>query len=172
MDAYRKYRPYMRTGDCILWTSHSVLGWLIRKFSNSPFNHASLVICLEEYRGLTDRIFHLEALEGGIEFNLLSQRLLNHRGSALWLPLKPSFDLLRPKIGAWAFEQVGTPYDYGSLFKQILGRVSAEATKLFCSEYCYLAWKNAGIDMPPVKHAPRPGDIPDLKIFLSDVGIK
>jgi hypothetical protein len=172
MRLYQKYRPYMRTGDCVLWSSASVVGWLIRKIGGAPVNHASLVLRFEEYRGFTDRLFHLEALARGIEFNLLSSRLRGHKGYALWLPLKPKFDHLRPRIGAWALEQVGTPYDYGSLFKQAVSRVSAEASKLFCSEYCYLAWKNAGIDMQSVKHAPRPWDIPDLDIFHGEVGIK
>jgi hypothetical protein len=53
---------------------------------------------------------------------------------------------------------VGIPYDYQSIFHQLFGKVSADARRLFCSEYCYLAYGFTG-------KAPAPADMPALGIF-------
>ena len=169
-DLYQKYRDQMKTGDCLLWRSRSALGGLIRFFSRAKVNHAGLVIRLAEYGDLRDRRFTLEALEPGIVLRLLSMRIAKYKGRLWWYLLKPAYDGRRDRIGAWALLQVGTPYDYGSLFRNILGRVSADARALFCSEYCFIAWKEAEI---PIKFekAPIPGDIAKFDIFDEPVRI-
>ena len=73
------------------------------------------------------------------------------------------------RIGSWAYQHVGTKYDYSSLFKQAIGRVSANAHKLFCSEFWFLACKQAGV--PLTGKAPRPGDIPKLDVFAKKTKI-
>lgn len=163
MDLYQKYRPVMQSGDCLLWASKGIIGALIRFFSRAKVNHASLVLRMNEWEGLKDRVFLLEALEGGIELRLLSDRLREYHGEVYWIPLRSEYDHLRGGIITWALGKVGTPYDFHSLFKNILGRVSAEATRLFCSEYVFLAWKEAGL--PVSGKAPRPGDIPEMDIL-------
>ena len=160
----------MRTGDAILWKTNSVIGWLIRRFSKGSVNHASLVIKLEQYAGLNNRRFLLEALGSGIVLRLLSRRLMNFTGQVWWLPLKDKYNGNRDTIGEWALLKVGIPYDDHSVFKNTLGRVSAEASKLFCSEYCFMAWKAAGIKLKGNK-APRPTDIKALDIFKKAIRI-
>jgi len=118
-------------------------------------------------RYLRSRRFVLEALEGGIVLRLLSERLKAHKGCAWWYPLKDKFAACAPGMGAWALGQVGVPYDFGSLFANILGRVSADARKFFCSEFWYMAAVNGGIkiDWPHGGKAPRPGDIDQFTCF-------
>ena len=154
-------REEIKTGDCIQWQSNSILGKLIRIFS-PQINHSSLALRLD-YKGLEDRRFLLEALEMGIDMNLLSMRLDDYDGKAWWYKLHSKFDSLREHIGAWALKRVGTPYDYGSLFKNMMGRVSADANKFFCSEYVYLCYLEHRI-VPRMK-APRPGDLIHLPIW-------
>ena len=167
---YLTCRHLLRTGDCILWRSNSIIGWLIRKFSKGNVNHVSLVIRLDEYGNKLDRRFLLEALGSGIVLRLLSRRLMNFTGQVWWLPLKDKYNGNRDTIGEWALLKVGIPYDYHSVFKNTLGRVSAEASKLFCSEYCFMAWKAAGIKLKGNK-APRPTDIKALDIFKKAIRI-
>ena len=167
---YMQVRHAFKTGDAILWQSRSIVGWLIRKFSKGNVNHASLVLKIDQYNDLKDRRFLLEALGSGIVLRLLSRRLMNFSGKVWWLPLKDEYNANRDRIGEWALLQVGIPYDYKSLFKQMIGRVSADMKELFCSEYCFIGWKEAGIELKG-KIAPRPGDIPKLSIFKKAIRI-
>jgi len=93
----------------------------------------------EEKNGASRR-FTLEALEHGIDLHLISRRLETFRGKVYWHALQERFDDKRPLLGATALKYVGVKYDYRSLFKNILGKVSAEASKLFCSEYVYVTF--------------------------------
>ena len=160
---YTQVQSEMKTGDCLLWQSDSTLGWLIRKFTKSDVNHASLIVRPPDYEGLRDRRFQLEALEQGIILRLVSQRVSNHKGKIFWYPLKDEYAEAQDIIGSWAFLQVGTGYDFGSLFRQAVCRVSADAKKFFCSEFCFMAWQAGGL--PVSGKAPRPGDIPGLGII-------
>ena len=157
LDTYFSHRPLMRTGDLLLWKSNSLLGRAIHLFSHSDVNHAGLVLRLSEYD--TERVFTLEALAGGIVLRVLSNRLMAHNGSCYWLSLQPDYSFaLWKELGREALLMVGTKYDYGSLFKQAVCRVSTKAEKLFCSEFVGLTWKRAGLPID-ISKAPRPGDM-------------
>jgi len=168
MELYRKHQETLQTGDCLLWRSRPVIGWLIRLFSWAKVNHAGLVVRPHEHGPFKDRRFTLEALESGIILRLLSERLRGFDGQVYLYPLKEEFAFTREGIGDWAIKLEGTPYDYSSLFRQIFGRVSADMKRLFCSEFCYFAWKENGIPIEEEK-APRPGDIPKLGIFKEPI---
>lgn len=152
LPAYEINRDQMKTGDLLLWRSNSVLGSLIRYFSKGIVNHASILIRLESFEGITKRVFTSEALEHGIVLNILSKRMEEFDGDVWWYPLKPEWEIERKRIGERAFEYLGVGYDYGSLFKNAICRVSAEASKLFCSEYYYICLGQNG-------KAPTPQDL-------------
>lgn len=158
---YDEVREKMRSGDVILWKGNGFISWLIRRFTS--FSHASLVLRLKEFRDLKDRRFLVEALAPGVELTLLSRRLRGYSGEAWWFPLKERYVDERATIAAWALNQVGKPYDYGSLFKNVLGRVNENANAYFCSELVFVSFKHAGIVSG--KKAPRPGDIARWKCF-------
>lgn len=167
LDLYLSKRPLMQTGDLLLWKSDTVLGKAIQWFSKSDVNHAGLVLRLSEYD--TERVFTLEALAGGIVLRVLSSRLAAHKGECYWCPLKLEYTIpYRQSLGREALLMVGTKYDYGSLFKQALSRVSTNAEKLFCSEFVGLTWKRAGLPVNTAK-APRPGDMEqDFALVLNE----
>lgn len=152
LPSYELNRDQMKTGDLLLWRSNSLLGVIIRRFSKGIVNHASLLVRLSEYEGIERRVFTSEALEHGIVLNLLSKRMKEYDGDIWWYQLKPEWNVERTKIGERAFEYMGTPYDYDSLFKNAICKVSAEATKLFCSEYYYICLGQKG-------KAPTPQDL-------------
>ncbi|HUU39867.1 MAG TPA: YiiX/YebB-like N1pC/P60 family cysteine hydrolase [Desulfatiglandales bacterium] len=167
---YNRFKAQMKSGDCLLWQSRSIIGWLIRKFTSAKVNHAGLVIRPPEYGHFKDRRFTVEALEQGIQLRLLSERLREFKGRVWWYPLRDEYEECRDKIAEWALEQEGTPYDYHSLFANIAGRVSADTKRFFCSEFCFMGWKEAGIPVfRCIKQAPRPGDIPKFRIFKTPI---
>lgn len=170
LDKYLEVRNQMKTGDVILWKTTSPVSWAIRVFSGGDFNHASLIVDIDGYDELVDRKFLLESVSSGVVLSSLSRKLKEHHGEAYWFSLKDEYNDKRMDIGNWSFQQVGVKYDYIGLFRQIFGRISANADLFFCSEFPYFAWKNVSIPMNnPSKLAPRPGDIPDLGIFKNDV---
>lgn len=161
---YHLYRDQMKTGDLLLWRAHSLLGAAIRLFSKADVNHASLVMQFEQYEGAEKRRFTTEALSHGIVLNLLSKQLENYDGQVFWYPLDEPEPEYRQYIGIKALEYIGVPYDYQSLFRNAFGRVSADARRLFCSEYCFLCYGLQG-------QAPTPGDMPYLGLFKEPVRI-
>jgi hypothetical protein len=162
---YDDIKHLMKTGDLLLWRSNSLLGAAIRFFSHGNVNHASIVMCFPDYQGDDYRRWTTEALEHGTVLNFLSRRLNEYDGQVWWYPLKDEWDQQRCIIGRRALSMIGIEYDYSSLFKNLLGKVSAEARRLFCSEYYFLALGMEG-------KAPTPADLPGLGIFKPEVQIK
>ncbi len=166
MDQYYKYRPRIETGDIIEMASNTLIGGAIRLVTGKPVNHTAVAIRLGQY--YSNRVFLLEALEMGITLNFLSRRIAEFSGDVYWLPLKKEHELSRPLIGREALGYVGVGYDYLSIAKQLIGRVSADARRLFCSEHAYLSLLRAGL---PVKRekVPVPGEMVDLGVFEKPV---
>lgn len=165
---YRGWRPHIWTGDIIEWQSNSFLGKMISEFTGKDVNHTGLIMRFSSFD--TERVYTLEALAKGVYPNLLSRRLEEHDGQVYWLQLKSRYDDYRPAIAREAMKYVGIGYDYKSLFKQFLSRVSTEVDSFFCSELAYVALKEAGL---PVKmpYAPQPGEFCNLGIFKTRIRI-
>jgi uncharacterized protein YycO len=181
--AYKQIRDQIKTGDMLEWRSRSALGYVIRFFSGENKNHTGKAFVFDNYGNCEgNHIFTLEAEPDGIENNLLSAQLEKFDGEVYWSPLKPEFDHLRHKGIDWALQCVGTPYDFKSLFKQALVKVSADARKFFCSEYYFIYLVICGIlpqftfdtgrkvvvDSVTGKEviAPKPGEFDKFKIHL------
>jgi len=157
---YKVLRPHMKTGDAILWQGDYLISRAIRCFSK--YSHVSMVLRLgNEYEMLRDRVFLVEALEGGLELRSLSQRLNEYQGKAFWFET-PLSKRQQRAAGAYSLHMVskGIKYDYSSLFANLLGRVSSDARKYFCSEFYHDVMKHVGHAEYQEK-APRPGDIPE-----------
>ena len=141
---YDLHRPQMRTGDLLTYETDGIVSSLIHLWSKA--NHAGLVLAPSEYEGETHRRWTLEAVGTGVRVAYLSDLLANLHGRCYWHPLKPEFDSVRSEIGAWALCQSGVvKYDFWSLFKWPFKAVSADLSKLICSEYVFLAWKSQGL---------------------------
>ncbi len=162
LEEYYKYRPGIETADLIEFKSNTLIGGAIRLVTGKPVNHTAVAIRLKRYT--EERVFLLEALEMGITLNLLSRRLSNFNGEAYLLRLKTEYAIDRNPIGKAALNFVGTGYDYLSILKQITGRVSADARRLFCSEFAYLSLLDAKLPVHRDK-APVPGEMYDLGVF-------
>ena len=161
---YHQYRDKIRTGDLLLWKSHSLLGVLIRAFSKQATNHAGLAVKLYGQAG--PRVFTIEALEKGVRPYFLSSRLEDFDGEVYWYPLCTEWDSfeVRREIEERMWRHVGTKYDYPALFANAIRKVSADDKLLFCSEAVFLELGFKGM-------APTPGELPSLKIFKDPVRI-
>lgn len=159
---YNQIKDQLKTGDLLQWRSNSVIGSLIRWKTESDVNHSSLVLRLGEYEGKDRRRFNLEAMEHGTVLNYLSRRLEAFDGECWWYPLCDSWNEKRGFVGEMALSLIGIPYDYGSIMRQVFASVSTEASRLFCSEYCYISYGFTGT-------APNPGEMPKLGIFKEGV---
>lgn len=89
---------------------------------------------------------------------------MEYDGDVWWYQLKPEWNKERTNIGVRAFSYMGVSYDYGSLFKNILGRVSSDAKKFFCSEYYYMCLGQTGM-------APTPVDLGKMDCFNEGIKI-
>jgi hypothetical protein len=160
---YRLSRDQMQTGDCLLYSGRSLIGKLIEFFTRSKFNHARLVLRIDQNAGLDHQVWTLEALADGITLGLLSRVLETYSGHAWWYPLKDEYDSLRNRMGEWALSKVGTPYNYEALISNALTHVAYNPDYLRRSEFNQGAWEEVGI----VKSAKtlRPNEIPKLRIF-------
>ena len=169
LTVYNKYRSEMKTGDCLLYRSKgSLIGWMIQRFTD--FNHAGLVVRFGKDDFGADRMWTLEAVGSGVVPVFLSSKVREYHGEVWWYPLKDEFEERRPLIRECAMILKNTGYDFKSLIKNILGYVSVNMNKLFCSEYVYVTYAYSMIPMAwTAKFAPRPGDVPDLGIFKEPV---
>jgi hypothetical protein len=165
LSQYYGVQDQIKTGDLVEWRGTGLVARTIRLFTRRKVNHSSLIVRLP-YK-LCERRYMIEALEGGLEFRLLSKRLEDYAGEAWWYGLKPEYHPLRREIGQWAFDRLseGKGYDYQGLVAQIFGRVSADARRFFCSEFIDLAYQIHGIIGPDPHGARRPGDFVGLGIF-------
>ena len=168
MKPYSDIWNEVKTGDLIEWRTSSIIGWLIRLRTGENRNHSSMVVRLD----LEDeKRRHIIEANEMVEFNLLSDRLRYHRGSAYWSPLKPEFDDKREVLKNWAIEQRGKPYDWGGFFFSLLGHVSYDIRRYFCSELVCAGLVHAGIIKCPDK-APWPGEFARFNCYGPEVRIK
>lgn len=159
LSKYNEVKHLIQTGDLLMWSSDGIVGKAIRWRTLSEFSHASLAIRLAEYEGAEGRRFTTEALADGVVLNVLSARLANYDGRAWWYPLdEEKCRVKRSHVGECALSFIGTPYDYQSILRLCLRRVSTQMDKLFCSEYAAICYGLGG-------EAPTPADMPKLGIF-------
>src|SRR5512133_2934623 len=101
-------------------------------------------------------------MDRGVYPNLLSERLKGHSGRVWWYPLIDDWDAYRSDIAMRLGAMWGKEYDYPSLVYQLIGKVSADARRLFCSEVCFLALGYQG-------QAPNPYELTQYPIWKPKV---
>lgn len=158
---YQALRQDIKSGDCILWQGNGLLSRLIMLYGG--YSHASLVVRLDEYDGLKDRIFLVEALPSGLELRLASKRIEEYNGCAFHFRPDGITDKQRETAACIALDACakGIKYDFGSLIRNALARVNINVRTFFCSEFVWWVWEGIGL-VERRKTAPRPGDLPRL----------
>jgi len=159
LSIYEMHKAEMKTGDLLEWRSPTLIGWVIRFVTGEMVNHSSLVIRLAEYEGLERHRYTTEAVRHGTMLNSLRKRLEHFNGQVYWYALDDTWNPKRQEIGERALKLIGVPYDFGSIFKQLIARVGVDFRALFCSEYVWVCWGFDG-------EAPYPGEMPKKVDFL------
>lgn len=170
LDIYYKVRPKMGSGDLMEFASHGFIGNAIRFFTKKDVNHTAIVWHVDEFKRVRDRKFIMEALDFGIELNLMSCRLKEYKGDVYWYPLKEEYHPLRDEVASVCLLAEGRTdeirYDYLSLFRNMWTKVSVDVKKnSFCSEFAQWALQGAKILSPPLEKALRPGEFDNLGIY-------
>lgn len=154
LSLYYEHRDELKDGDLLQFSGNSVLSRLIRWKTRSEFSHSALVIWIKD----SDRIFTQTAEHSGVSLIPLSVYLEKYDGDVYWYPLKDEWESKRLDIKKRALDFLGTSYDFKSLAAQLLFKVEADTSTLFCSESCFLCYGMEGI-------APNPGELPSIGIF-------
>ena len=167
---YNAVKDLMTTMDLLSWRSRSVVGKIIRAKTGGQYNHTGVVMRFPSLDGPESRRWTLEAVGKGMSLNFLSRALEHHHGEVYWQRVRPGFEKEAIFAASWMMEQVGVPYDYGNLFKNIFGKTVAEAGALFCSEAVFLGWQFAAIHLGikalnhilSMKTSPVPAEMPEV----------
>ena len=158
-----------------------------RWITHSKVSHSSMVIRLQEYEHLERRRFTTESRRHGTVLNRLSRRLRKFYGEVWWYPLMDDWNPHRQTIGEEMLKLIGIPYNFAGLVKLTLRRLfGAKCRKIlnstgfrgvvrwmnhvgeqevFCSEYCYCAYKSTGHLTADLSEPPLPDDMLKLGIF-------
>lgn len=170
MAIYRQYAPAMKSCDLVEFRG-GLLGAGIRLVTGTERNHSAILLRFREFEGCKDRRYIIEAKEHGLRLTILSEFLERYEGEAWWSPLRASDDA-RDRMISWALDELGRdkPYDYGSLFRQLVARVSVDAKAWFCSE-SYQAMLTAGGLLAAGGRALRPGEFAKLGLHEDPVQI-
>jgi len=187
LDLYNYLKKDLKTGDLLQWKHNNLFFGIYRKLIGSEVDHSSLIIRLKQYEGDGDQsnIYIMEAtLRKGTALTRLSRKLCGFGGEVWLYRLKSDWTSAeRTTIGEELLYYVGIPYDLKAvvktfffdvlqrIFKNIHQRWTIDEHELFCSEYCYLAYKKARKNLSDkgpefvFEGPPHPKDINKLGIF-------
>jgi hypothetical protein len=169
--SYMDYRDHIKTGSCLLVKGTRPVSRIIRIFTK--YSHAGLVLRLDRYTNLRQRVFVSESLMKGTILTLLSIRVNEEAECFLFEP-----ENLTPEISENIAQSsivnaaARIKYDFPGLFANFFGRVNMTLERFFCSSYVWHEWVVNGILTPErltqegfealeKNKAPRPGDLPN-----------
>ena len=166
LELYSQYQSEINTGDIVEFRGNSLVGKMIRAITKKDRNHSALILRLP-FSDCIERRFIVEAVATGLELHLLSGVLEKLNGAAWWSPLQATAEQ-RDRVAGWAMVQLAENrgYDYGSLFRQAVARVSMDGRRYFCSEFVQAAMVQTKIvPVPQDGRALRPGEFDRLGCF-------
>lgn len=150
MSVYNSVRDIFKTGDGLGFANTGFISKAIMlktKKDADPQNQIRLshfggLIRAGEYEGLERRRFTVEAMSIGFYPDILSKYIKNYPGHIYWYPLKDEWNKYRTLIGEEILLMIGTKYDWLAVGKQLFGKVSADARRMFCSEAWQIGYQN------------------------------
>ncbi len=156
--------------DILLYKGKGFVSWLIQIGTGSRYNHVAVVVDPAVRSGIESNVGH----EGGvrrIDLSCLDEREVDV------FRLKPQFQVDRPKVVSYLESKLGAAFDYAGVIWLGVLKVASSLTGFaalkfynhfqkekdyFCSELCYEAFDQGGVDIvPQVGQAETvsPGDI-------------
>jgi hypothetical protein len=131
---YKEIRDNLRTGDCILIKGTGPVSRIIRLLTD--YSHCYIVVKLDKYQDLDNRVFLLEAYATGVRFVLLSDMLKQKNGQVdVFQPINLTETMQHLiAINSLIAAASQIKYNFGGLFANLLRRTSTSFDKYFCSE--------------------------------------
>jgi len=162
---YHQYRDKIQPGDLISFRGKGIIPGIIRWRTGFKDTHSAMVMCLLG-KGREKRLVITESLNFGPTVNYLSDRIEKYNSEIWWYPLYATQEQREAmNLIAWDNLCKQTRYDYGGLFRQALGSVSLDASRLFCSEMVQYYWQEASV-IKKYKKAFNPGRL--IQEFIGD----
>jgi hypothetical protein len=147
LTVYNKIKDLMHTGDGLGFQNTAPISrlimWRTRKDGPIPLCHWGGIVRIEQFEGVEQSRYTLEAPARGFLLYRLSEYIKRYPGHIYWYPLRPEFEPYRNEIGKQAISLIGTPYDYLNLVKQAIIKCNANARAMFCSEAWQIITENA-----------------------------
>ena len=170
LEKYFEARPFIKTGDLLLYSGKSLISEGIKLVTDSEYSHIEMVLDFKDVFVL-DRKFTIGALNRGIEIHSISSRVKNYEGKidvyrCTKIEKAESIRLIRE-----ALKILDTPYGYDNIKDIVVDKLfkkkkynpddSPEQTEKFiCSEAVSYLYRKIGIDLCPEKadEVTYPGD--------------
>jgi hypothetical protein len=154
LSLYYSVRDNMQSADLVFWKGAGPLEEVIEDKSGG-LSHVALIVRMDEYKSMTDRVWVMGSLLSGFELRLLSEELANYDGEVFWAKLRLGYD--RDKPVTWALQHDAVPYDKWGLVKQLWERTLVNDKIFFCSGGVYLSYR-AGDIVPEQEFSPWPSE--------------
>jgi hypothetical protein len=150
LTVYDSVKDQMKTGDGLGFANAGFISKAIMWKTDGDvdpknpikLSHFGGLIRAGEYEGLERRRFTIEAMSIGFYPDILSKYIKDYQGHIYWYPLKDEWDKYRAQIGSEILSMIGTKYDWLGVGKQLFGKVSADARRMFCSEAWEIGYQN------------------------------
>ena len=142
---YQDHRSQIRSGSCLLFKGKSPIARLIRLFTE--YSHAAMILKLDQYTDLKERIFLSESKANGTVLTLMSNRIKDV-DCYIFEPYD-LYPVISNKILTSALVSAADDikYDYNGLFRNIFGytQMGSIANSYFCSAYIWYEWMQNGL---------------------------
>lgn len=146
LSRYYNVRDSIQPADIIFFSdSPDLISRLISWKTKSKYTHCAIVMSKMSSAG--ERLVIIEAVEHGLRPVYLSKRIQEYNGHIWHFPIKEATLEQRIKANDWVWDRTleATKYDYHSLLKLAVSKVSTDYRKLICSETCQIALEHSKI---------------------------
>jgi len=165
---YSQARPNMQTGQALLWKGAGVIQNIIEKLAGG-YSHGSIILRLDEFLGLQDRVWVVESnfTTKGLVLRLLSDALFEQHGKCFWLPAALTKEQ-QQNIKEISLTRIASAikYDTQGIFEKLfdlmlpqrMKRATMHMDKIYCFGEVYTEWQMAGF-APLLNYAPTADDL-------------
>ena len=148
---YKKYRDQIKTGDLILFKARDpisrLISWKTNKLATNQDSkdaaHAAMA-CWSAGPTGTVRLWILESVLFGTTKSYLSNRITWYmpHGDIWWFKMLPEWQGRGAEAAESLHDLIGRYYDFQDLLLQAFKRATLDPTRIYCSEYVTLGWKD------------------------------
>jgi uncharacterized protein YycO len=133
-----KISESIKPADLFFTTSRNFFSWAIRQRTWGKFSHVQIVTRITEQ----EKIEVISADAQGVYCRDAREEEFEHFAILTYPEMT---DKERENVCKFCFHQIGKPYDFVGLASFLLYKELQDDNRWFCSEFAYVAYKQAGI---------------------------